>query len=620
MRPIIILFAAMASVVLLGTLGTDDRHFRESQRADAQTVSRPNIVFVMADDLDERSMEQLDGIRSVMNANGTTFENAYVTFSLCCPSRASILRGQYPHNHGIIGNALPQGGEAKFRNQGCQNLGCDKSTIATWLNNADYQTKLVGKYMNSYSDLYVPPGWDEWYAMMGDHWNLSDPATGKMNNNGQQTTVGGHSTDVFADKASDFIRRSSTKAAPFFLWVGTKAPHSPPEVADRYKGQFATTPLPKQDVILNFNEDDVSDKPAWVRSRSKHSPTRIAEFEQEYRARLSSMLSVEDLLRKTIATLRDTGELENTYIFFTSDNGYHLGNHRLGLGKRAPYEEDIGVPLMVRGPGVPAGEVRKELVLNNDFAPTIAELAGASTPSFVDGSSFAPLLTSSPPSSWRTAFLEEGWPNGALQVPTHKSVHTQDHMFTEYLDTGEHELYDLNADPYQLESKTQADAPQLYSTLQSRLNALRACSGAECRSAEGFGGTPPPPTETTSPRVISTMPTAGATGVAPSSNLTATFSEKMDPASITTSTFKLFKVNPDGTQTQITNVAVSLSTDGLGATLNPFGTSTTTHLARGTKYKGVITTGARDVAGNQLDQNTTTAGLQQKAWSFTVSN
>jgi N-acetylglucosamine-6-sulfatase len=602
----------MASVGLLGTLGTGDGLQREDHRADAQTVSRPNFVFVIADDLDERSMEQLGGIRSVMNANGTTFENAYVTFSLCCPSRATILRGQYPHNHGIIGNALPEGGEEKFRN-----LGRDRSTIATWLNNTGYQTKLVGKYMNSYYDLYVPPGWDEWYAMTGDHWNLSDPATGKMNNNGQRTTVGGHSTDVFADKASDFIRRSSANAAPFFLWVGTKAPHSPPEVADRYKDQFTTTPLPKEDVILNFNEDDVSDKPAWVRSRSKHSPTQIAEFEQEYRARLRSMLSVEDLLEQTIATLRETGELENTYIFFTSDNGYHLGNHRLGLGKRAPYEEDIGVPLMVRGPGVPAGEVRQELVLNNDFAPTMAELAGASTPSFVDGSSFAPLLTSSPPSSWRTAFLEEGWPNGALQVPTHKSVHTQDHMFTEY-DTGERELYDLNADPYQLSSKTQAEAPQLYSTLQSRLNALRACSGAECRSAEGFSGTPPP-TDTASPRVLSTVPKAGATGVAPSSNLTATFSEKMDPLSITNSTFKLFKLNTDGTQTQITNVTVALSTDGLVATLNPFGTSTTTHLARGTTYKGVITTEAKDVAGNQLDQNSSLSGSQQKAWSFTTS-
>src|SRR5215217_3667423 len=130
---------------------------------------------------------------------------------------------------------------------------------------------------------------------------------------------------------------------------------------------------------------------------------------------------------------------------------------------------------------------------------------------------------------------------------------------------------------------------------------------------------PPPPTDTTSPRVISTVPTAGATGVTPSSNLTATFSEKMDPASINKSTFKLFKVNSDGTQTQITNVIVSLSTDGLVAALNPFGTSTTTHLARGTKYKAVITTGAKDVAGNQLDQNSTTAGFQQKAWTFTVS-
>ena len=324
-RRVIMLFAAMASVVLLGTLGTGDGLLRENQEADAQTAERPNFVFVMTDDLDERSMEQLPGIRDVMGTNGATFENAYVTYSLCCPSRATILRGQYPHNHGIIDNGLPDGGEGKFRN-----LGRDKSTIATWLNYAGYQTKLVGKYMNSYSDLYVPPGWDEWYAMIGDHWNLSDPATGKINNNGQQTTLGGHSTDVFADKASDFIRRSSANTAPFFLWVGTKAPHSPPEVADRYKDLFTTTPLPKPP---NFNEADVSDKPAWVRSRSVASPTRIAEFEQEYRARLRSMLSVEDLLRQTIATLQETGELNNTYIFFTSDNGYHMGNHRLGLGR-----------------------------------------------------------------------------------------------------------------------------------------------------------------------------------------------------------------------------------------------------------------------------------------------
>ncbi len=563
----------------------------------------------MTDDLDERSMEDLDGMGEVLGANGTSFENAYVTYSLCCPSRDSILRGQYPHNHNILDNSSPQGGEGKFRNSGL-----DRSTVATWLNDAGYQTKYIGKYMNGYGGLYVPRGWDEWYVLQDAHGaDVTDkPASGAPV---RTVTFTGHSTDVFANKASDFIQRSSANSKPFFLLVAPTAPHIPPQVAARHQDQFTTTPLPHPD---NFNEDNVLDKPAWVRSRSVHSQSVIDEMLKEYRARLRSMLSVEDLLRQTIATLDQTGELENTYIFFTSDNGFHLGNHRLGIAKRSPYEEDIGVPLMVRGPGIPPNSVSEELVLNNDFAPTIADLAGASTPSFVDGSSFAPLLTSSPPSSWRTAFLEEGWypESNGFKVPTHKSVHTQDHMFTEYA-TGEYELYDLNADPYQLDSKRRTGNELLYSTLQTRLNALRACSGAACRSAEW--GTITPPTDTTSPRVTSTSPKHAATGVAPSANLTATFSEKMDPASITNSTFKLFKLNPDGSTTQVTDVSVSLSTDGLKATLDPFGTSTTTHLANGTKYKGEVTTGARDEAGNQLDQHTTTTGLQEKTWTFTVS-
>src|SRR5215207_4840025 len=138
---------------------------------------------------------------------------------------------------------------------------------------------------------------------------------------------------------------------------------------------------------------------------------------------------------------------------------------------------------MVRGPGVPAGAVRQQLVINNDLAPTIANLAGVNTPSFVDGSSFAPLLSSSPPSSWRTAFLEEGWRPQSPPVPTNKGVRTQQHMYVEY-DTGERELYDLSTDPYQLQSKPRTGNEQLYSTLQSRLNALRACSGAVCRAHE----------------------------------------------------------------------------------------------------------------------------------------
>jgi N-acetylglucosamine-6-sulfatase len=593
-RRFIIVLAAMASVGMLGTLGTGDGLFTDNQRADAQTT-RPNFVFVMTDDLDERAMDYLPGIREVMGAKGITFKNAYVTYSLCCPSRATILRGQYPHNHSIIGNAPPEGGEPVFRQ-----LGRDESTIATWLDAAGYRTKLIGKYMNVYNDLYVPPGWDEWFAL-----KQGSGPYGDVNEDGHWTTLGGHSAYVFANKASDFISRSSKSSEPFFVMVNSVAPHEPPEVAAQYKDRFTTTPLPKPP---NFNEADISDKPQWIKSNypTMLSQTKISNLQNAYRQRLRSMLSVEDLLKQIVTTLEQTRELDNTYIFFTSDNGYHFGNHRFGANKKTPYEEDIGVPLMVRGPGVPAAEVREQLVLNNDFAPTIAALAGAALPTKpedgfeVDGSSFAPLLTNSPPSSWRQAFLEEGWLEGGTKMPTptHKSVHTQDHMFIE-LDTGERELYDLSTDPYQLQSKPRAGSEQFYSALGTRLNALRACSGAGCRAAEWD----------MAPMVTSTVP--NATAVDPATDVTATFSEAMKANSINGTTFKLFRA---GTTTVI-GAVVSYDASAKKATLNP-----NANLQLGTKYKAVVTTGAQDLAGNRLDQNPSLSGLQQKAWTFTVSN
>jgi hypothetical protein len=322
------------------------------------------------------------------------------------------------------------------------------------------------------------------------------------------------------------------------------------------------------------------------------------------------MLSVEDLLRQIITTLRDKGELNNTYIFFTSDNGFHMGNHRVYPGgKWLPYEEDIGVPLMVRGPGVPANTIRKQLVINNDFAPTMADLADAQIPAFVDGRSFAPLLSSSPPSSWREAFLEEGWLQdtaepGVPKVPTHQGIHTQDHMLVEY-DTGERELYDLIQDPYQLQSKGRTENESLYSALETRLYNLRNCSGAACRTAEST-------TDTTAPGVTSTVPAANATtGVAASANLTAAFSEDMMASTINGTTFKLFQ---RGSTTQVgASVSYSASTDR--ATLDP-----TDPLKTGVTYDVRLTTEAKDLVGNHLDQSSTTTGLQQKAWSFTVSS
>ena len=448
----------------------------------------------------------------------------------------------------------------------------------------------------------MPPGWDEWFALHGGQVN------NEVNDDGQLVSLAGNSTDAFAAEASDFIRRASANPEPFFAVVGTRAPHQPPEVADRHKDAFATTPLPRPP---NFDEADVSDKPGWVRSYPRVTPTQINTAQNLYRQRLRSMLAVEDLLRQVLATLRETGELDNTYVLFTSDNGYHLGSHRLVPGdKKTPYEEDIGVPLMVRGPGVPAGSVRQQMVLNNDTAPTIADLAGVPTPSFVDGRSFAPLLTGAPPSSWREAFLEEGWLASGTLVPTNKAVRTRTHSFVEY-DTGERELYDLAADPYQLESLPRAGNEQLYSSLETRLDALRDCAGAGCRAAEWDEDITPPPPDTEPPRVASTVPGSNATAVAPSANPTATFSEGMDGGTINATTFKLLE---SGSTTRLP-AAISYSASTDTATLDP-----TNSLRAGVTYKAVVTTGAKDLAGNPLDQNTAKTGLQQKAWSFTVGN
>jgi N-acetylglucosamine-6-sulfatase len=585
LKRIVLVLAAMAlAVIALGTLLLPGN----GQRTGAQIASRPNIVVVMTDDLDEQSMEQLGGIRNVMGTNGTTFENAFVSYALCCPSRSTFLRGQYAHNHGVTSgsNLL---GEPRFRE-----LGLDQSTIATWLNDAGYQTKYLGKYLNGYKGPYIPRGWDEWFA-------FTNPASDNVvvNSNGQEVSLAGNSTDVFADEISDFITRSSAKPDPFFVMVGTRAPHRPVEIAERYSNSFANTPLPRPE---NFGEEFVSDKPQWVQSYPRLTQTKIDQLQQEYRGRLRSMLPVKDLLDQTITTLQQTGELDNTYIFFTSDNGFHLGNHRIAPGgKRTPYEEDIGVPLMVRGPGVPAGDVRNQLVVNTDFAPTLADLADIPIPTFVDGSSFAPLLTSTLPSSWRTAFLQESWRDEDVftsrVVPTNAGVRTGTHMYVEY-ETAEQELYDLGTDPYQMESLPQADNQQLYSQMQARLDALRACSGATCRAHEW------------NTQVISTIPKANATAVAPTSNIKANFSEDMMSSSITSKTFKLLE---NGTTTKVAaTVSYDASTDT--ATLDP-----TNSLRSGVTYKAIVTTGAKDVAGNPLDQNPTKIGLQQNTWLFTVS-
>lgn len=444
--------------------------------SDRPSPGPPNIVFVLTDDLAEDDLKRLPGIGRIMGDAGTTFENAYVTYPLCCPSRASILRGQYPHNHRILGNISPLGGADKFRD-----LGRDRSTVATWLDGAGYRTAYIGKYLNGYDEMYEPPGWDEWFAVLGEQEDR------RYNDDGIVFEGGGHSTDLFSSRTTAFVRRASKSEEPFFAFVATTAPHYPPEIAKRYRGRLARIPLPKPP---SFDEAHMGDKPRWIRGRERLTDTDVSQMAQLHRRRLASMLSVVDLLQETIDTLRETGELDDTYVFFASDNGYHLGQHRLAMGKVTAYEEDISIPFMVRGPGVPVGRTLPHLVLNNDLAPTFADLVGVPVPNFVDGRSVKPLLTDIPSalSTWRTGFLVEGWRleptiKAVPEIPHYQGFHSRDRVLVKYA-TGEHELYRLAKDPHQLRSQPRTNNENLYEKLSARLERLKDCASDACRMAE----------------------------------------------------------------------------------------------------------------------------------------
>lgn len=488
---------AVVVVALVGACsfaGEDRLSGRATQGAD-----RPNVVLILTDDLDVGLLRR-HGARypnlAKLAAEGTTFENSFVTDPLCCPSRATTLRGQYAHNHRILGNRPPLGGAKKFRT-----LGHEGSTAATWLREAGYGTMLVGKYMNDYDGDHVPVGWDGWYAVSGGHHSHD------LNENGwiHHYDAGRfHLDDVLAEKASTSVRLPPEYGAPFFLWVGTRAPHAPAEPAPRHEGTFPEARLPRS---ASFDEADVSDKPGWVRDNPRLEG--IPAMQDLYRDRLRSMLAVDELVGRLMDALRETGELDDTYVFFTSDNGWHAGEHRLSTGKWTAYEEDIRVPLIVRGPGVPEGRTLPHMVLNNDLAPTFADLAGVSTPEFVDGRSLAPLLGEDPPpvDGWRSAFLVEAATElgpGAIPPlsgdplpdywrhvpraeywgrPGFEAVRTEDRLYVEY-GTGEHELYDLKGDPHQLDNRYEKADPALLRRLRDRLAALRTCSGSGCRAVE----------------------------------------------------------------------------------------------------------------------------------------
>jgi N-acetylglucosamine-6-sulfatase len=495
------------------------------------SADQPNIVFILADDLDYASAQKMPALRSLLIERGASFDKAFVSLPQCCPSRATILTGLYAHNHDVTENNPPDGGWGKFVYEGHE-----ENTIATRLQEDGYRTALFGKYLNGYPEdgvedpTYVPPGWDEWYGKQrGQKLYRYD-----INENGEVVSYGKKTedfyTDVLSGQATDFVRRAAPEDRPFFAYVAPTAPHGPATPAERHKGAFADEKVSRPP---SFDEEDVSDKPFPFKEAERIPEERASDIDDYYRQRLESMLAVDEMVASLVEELEAAGELDNTFILFTSDNGYQLGEHLIRFKKGYPYEESTRVPLFVRGPGVPNGSKVEDLTLNTDFAPTFADLAGV--PFSADGRSLAPLVRGEDLPSWRSAILLEALPRAskstssgdgggggeesegdgggeeeeskgdggstrkdrckkesnpkcrAMGSPrpflTYKAVRTETHKYVEY-ETGKKELYDLEADPYELDSIHESADPSLLEDLKTKLNALTSCAAEACREAE----------------------------------------------------------------------------------------------------------------------------------------
>jgi N-acetylglucosamine-6-sulfatase len=411
---------------------------------------QPNIVVIVTDDQRWDALV-FPTIQGQLMSKGMTFSNAFAVNPVCCPSRVSMLTGKYSHSSDIYKNLPPHGGFDTFRANGG-----DRSTVATWLHDVGYRTAMIGKYLNGYGlgdTSYVPPGWDTWNALAlapltggddGGYFNYSMSMDGLLTTRGSAPED--YSTDVLAGLAEDFIARAPSDQ-PLFLYLAPRAPHTPTTPAARHARAFSTLPPL---TTPSVNEEDVSDKPAWVRALPSLTASQITAQQNHRKRQYRTMLAVDDALARVLASLDVTGRLQDSMIIFTSDNGYAFGEHRWS-GKEVPWEESIRLPFIVRYDALQEGgsSSSSELVLNVDIAPTLASFAGTVAPG-VDGQSVAPILEGSF-SEWRDdILLEHARTNiGKVSVPAYCGVRTTSHKYVRY-SSGEEELYDLIADPFEL--------------------------------------------------------------------------------------------------------------------------------------------------------------------------
>jgi len=420
-------------------------------------TGKPSIVLILTDDQRFDTLWGMPWVRSDLMDHGVTFTNGFVSDSLCCPSRASILTGEYAGATGVWANRGQFGGFEAFR---------DRPTIATWLQGAGYHTALFGKYLNRYEDTsYVPPGWDRWAAIDGGASPYNFYYKYNLNLDGRMVRYGNkardYSTDVLAGLATQYIHQTK---GPLFMYFAPYAPHTPTDPAPEDRNKLADLGPNRPP---NYDEADVSDKPAWVRNLPPLSAKQKAYLDAEKIKEFKTLLSVDRAVESIVDALQSTGRLQNTMIVFMSDNGFAWGEHRWA-NKIVPYEESIRVPFVVRyDPLVKAARTDAHLAVNIDLAPTFAAVAGVGAPG-AQGMNMLPLLASAG-AAWRHDFLVESM--NLLGVPSYCAVRSDRYMYISYEATREEELYDLRRDPYEL--RNSVGDPALASVLAGMRTRLK---------------------------------------------------------------------------------------------------------------------------------------------------
>jgi N-acetylglucosamine-6-sulfatase len=473
--------AAIAAGQGRARAATPNHRKRRKLRRANRLQKRPNVIVVMTDDQDN-SLIGMDSVFGLLSSAGTTFANSYTSYPLCCPSRATFLTGQYAHNHGVRKSDSPE----------AYNSLNHLNTLPLWLKKSGYRTAMVGKYLNGYGvddgvlealpdAREIPPGWSEWFGLTAG----SDQRRYqyKLNENGDVRYYGGgpesYVTDVLASHAVDYIKRRAPYPKPFFLWFNPTAPHGEngnlfgatrnPTPAPRHLGRIGNAFYPR---TPNFDEADVSDKPEFVRDKPPLTEEEVDDIDRRYRGRVESLFSVDDAVKRIIGRIRKAGDMRKTYVIYTSDNGLQLGSHRL-LFKAFLYEESTRVPLIVRGPGFPAGAVREQPVSNVDLAPTIVQLTGAVPRLPMDGRSLVPFAENPGFGADRELLFESYQTNSA-------AIQRGGFIYIRH-DTGEEELYDLEADPFELESLHASPSHSaLRAEMEARLDQLQGCAGGAC--------------------------------------------------------------------------------------------------------------------------------------------